>query len=102
MDLDAVAIEFNLVYPPRAGWDLVDRYRQLWFDEAGVRCLDADERWLFALERHGSSEAHRKRQLHVVVSSLIPIDESPKEKRNVAQLQIAAPAQFMGDVCRNV
>jgi hypothetical protein len=37
-----------------------------------------------------------------VVSAFVSVDEVLQEKRNVAHLQIAALAQFMGDVHRNV
>jgi hypothetical protein len=35
MKLDTIAIELDFVDPAGAGWHLVDRLRQRWFDEAG-------------------------------------------------------------------
>src|SRR5258706_314292 len=52
MDLDAVTVEFDLVYPLRAGWDPIDRRRQLRFDEPRIRRLDADRGRFSPLKRH--------------------------------------------------
>ena len=60
MNLHAVAVELDLVDPPVAGWDLIDRRRQLRFDEPRVGRLDADRRRLSPLERH-SSKLHATR-----------------------------------------
>jgi hypothetical protein len=57
MNLSAVAVELDLVDPPRAGWDPIDRRRQLGFDEPRIRRLDADRRGVFALERHTLTHA---------------------------------------------
>jgi hypothetical protein len=50
--LKAIAIELNLMNPGVAGRDLFNRSRQCRFNETRDRRLDADSRWLFALERH--------------------------------------------------
>jgi hypothetical protein len=42
MNLDAVAVELDLVNPALVGWHLVDRCRQRGFDESGVRRFHAD------------------------------------------------------------
>src|ERR1700716_1149899 len=42
MNLDAVAVELDLVNPALVGWHLVDRCRQRGFDESGVGCFHAD------------------------------------------------------------
>jgi hypothetical protein len=39
--------------------------------------------------------------LNIVVSAFVSVDEVLKEKRNVAQLRVATPAQLRGDVGRN-
>src|SRR4029077_10272308 len=57
MNLNAVAVELDLVDPPGVGWDPIDRRRQLRFDEPRIRRLDADRRGLFALERHTLTHA---------------------------------------------
>src|SRR3982074_2938008 len=49
-----------------------------------------------------SDQADRQRQLNVAVPALVAIDEILQEERNVALLQIAAPAQLLGDVGGNV
>ena len=102
MDLDPVAVELDLVNPALAGRHLLDRCRQRGFDEAGKRRLDADRRWLLALERPWSDQAHGQRQLYVAVAAFVAVDEVLEEERNVAHLQIAAPAQLMGDICGDV
>ncbi|WP_407123201.1 tyrosine-type recombinase/integrase [Bradyrhizobium sp. STM 3561] len=66
VDLDAVAVEFDLVNPPRSGRHLLDRGCQGRFDEAGERRLDADRRFS-SRQRHsraphntnGDSNWHR-------------------------------------------
>jgi hypothetical protein len=70
-----------------------DRCRQFRFNETGEWCLDAYRGWLFPLERHGSYEAHRKRQLHVLIAAFISVNKILKEKRHVAHLKVAAVAQ---------
>ena len=47
-------------------------------------------------------QAHRQRQLNVVVSAFVLLDEILQIDRDVAQLQIAAPAQLVGNVARDV
>src|SRR5437868_13281779 len=42
MNLEAVAVELDLVNPARPARDLVDRGRQGWLNEPGPRCLDAE------------------------------------------------------------
>jgi len=49
-----------------------------------------------------SDQAHRQRKLVIVISAFVSVDKILKEERNVAQLHIAATAQFGGHVCRNV
>jgi hypothetical protein len=39
MDLHPVAVELDLMQPSIAEWDLVDRHRELWFDESRGRAL---------------------------------------------------------------
>jgi hypothetical protein len=51
MDLDAVAVELNLVNPAVAGRHLADRRRQGRLDETREGRLDADRRGLFTLKR---------------------------------------------------
>src|SRR5258705_6412078 len=52
--------------------------------------------------RTPSHEAHRKRQLYVLIPPFISVHKVLQEEGHVTYLQIAAPAQFVGDVCRNV
>ena len=91
MQLDAVAIEFDFMKPTVAAGHLLDRSRLRGLDEPRIGRLGADRRRLFALERHGLHEAHRKRQLIIVISAFVSVDEILKEKRDIPQLQITAP-----------
>ena len=52
MDLDPVTVEFDLVEPAFAARHLFDGCREGWFDEAGIRCLDANRDRLLALKCH--------------------------------------------------
>src|ERR1700682_4700248 len=52
MDLNAVAVELDFVNPAVAGRHLVDRRRQLRFDESGERRLDADRGRFFTQVSH--------------------------------------------------
>lgn len=52
MELDAIAIELDLMDPAVAGRHLLDRRRQRGLDETGEGRLRADHRRFFALKRH--------------------------------------------------
>ena len=56
MDLDAVAVELDLVDPARAGRHLLDRRCQRRLDEAREGRFDADRRRLLALEGHNQTK----------------------------------------------
>jgi hypothetical protein len=101
VNVDAVAIELDLVDPPIAARSFLDRGCQRRLNETGEGRLDADRHGFLALERHGLHQAHRKRQLHVAIS-VEPIAEVLKEEWHVAHLQIAPMTHFLGDVCRDV
>jgi hypothetical protein len=49
-----------------------------------------------------SNQTHRQGQLDVAATAFIPVGEILQGQGNVTHLQIATPAQFMGDVCGNV
>src|SRR5690349_14509679 len=53
---------------------------------------------------HNVKARHRQRQLHIVITSFVPIGEILQVKWDISHLQVAAPAQFMryvlGDVFR--
>jgi hypothetical protein len=98
MDLNAVSVELDLMNPALTARRFRDRCGESRLDEARKWCLCADRRRLFALERHGSHQAHRKRKLDIVVSAFVPLDEFFEVERHVAKLQIATPAQLMGHV----
>jgi hypothetical protein len=98
MDLHAVAVELHPVNPSVAGRHPLDRARELGLDEAGKRRLGADRGRFGAGIGHGSDQAHRQWKLDVAMSTLVAIDEVLQEERNVAHLQIAAPADLLRDV----
>jgi hypothetical protein len=102
MDLDAIAIELDFVDPSIAVRGLADRGGELRRHEAGEERLRADRRWLLALKRHGSHQAHWQRKLHIVIPPLVPLDKCFEIKRDVAKLQITAPAQLVGNIARDV
>jgi hypothetical protein len=102
MNLNAITVELDLVYPAVAPRHLLDGGSERRFDEAGERSLDTDGCRFLALERHVSDQADRQRQLNVVVTALVSVDEILQADRDVAHLKIAAVAQFMGNVGRDV
>jgi hypothetical protein len=49
-----------------------------------------------------SHKAHRERELNVVITAFVAIDEILQEERNITHLKIAAGAQFARDVGGNI
>jgi hypothetical protein len=98
MDLDAIAVELDLVDPAIAAGRLVDRGCKRGLDKARERRLDADRRGLLALECHFSHQSQRKRQLDVVVTAFVAFDEFLE----MDGLQIATQAQLVRHVGGNV
>ena len=85
-------------YPPprRKGYALVEMPVCPVADSSAKFCRGAaDEQRTIP---SGSVEPDRQRQLDVAVAAFVAVDEILKEERNVALLQIAALAQFLGDV----
>jgi hypothetical protein len=59
VNLDAVAVEFDLMDPAIAGRHFLDRRRQCRFDESGEGRFHADCRWLLTLKRHGTNSTNK-------------------------------------------
>jgi hypothetical protein len=57
VDLNTIAVEFDLLNPALAGRHLLDRRCQLRFDEARAGSLDADRGRFSSLERHKQNPA---------------------------------------------
>jgi hypothetical protein len=55
MNLNAITVELDLVYPAVAPRHLLDGGSERRFDEAGERSLDTDGCRFLALERHGQT-----------------------------------------------
>ena len=51
---------------------------------------------------HNVKTWHRQRQLHIVITAFVPVGEILQVKWDVSRLQIAAVAQFTGDVLENI
>jgi hypothetical protein len=65
--------------------------------------------WSFAMSSSvhgrlivGTRNPHRERQLDIAVPAFVAIGEILQEERDISRLQIAAPAQLVGDVFRDV
>ena len=98
VNLDAVAIELDLMNPARAQWHPVNRGGQCRFDEAGVRCLDAPGWPLWPRARHGSDEP----QGQLPVPTGMARNEVAQMIRDLCAFDIAAGLDFSRDLVRDI
>jgi hypothetical protein len=92
VQLDAVAVELDLVNPAIAGRHLVARGRQRGFDETGEGRLHADRRRLLALKRH-ATKLHTKAD-----SNWHRSNRSGREKLEGWRIMTRCHARI-GDIC---
>ncbi|MGY3696081.1 hypothetical protein ACVIGA_006161 [Bradyrhizobium sp. USDA 3240] len=95
VDLDAIAIEFDLVHPAFAAGHPVDRRSQCRRNEARKQRLDADRRRLFCA---GTACLNQTERQLPPISTRMAIDKGLQVRRNVGQLEIAAALDLSSDV----
>jgi hypothetical protein len=75
VDLNPVAVKLDLVEPPLPSRYLLYRCRERRFNEAGGKWLSFRSRPVFCAGTPCSHKADRQRQLNVVISAFVTIDE---------------------------
>ena len=94
MQLHPITIELDLMQPPQSAPLNGSSQRRL--NEAGEGCLDPKASFV------GTPRLDQPQRKLVPVVPLMALDEVLNAGRHVPQLQIAAPAQLMGNVFRDV